>query len=122
MHARSVVSWEWDSGGSGTQYTWDDPRDWFGEWLFGRFADWWADQLDHRAVNTDNFDDFDPRDSPGYRIGPSTNGHRVYEGADANSWFMDLENDGTIDAHVVRDGMGDMWVDLGDGNGFRRDN
>lgn len=109
------MDWDWEQNSYGL----GGPGDWLGDWLTGRLADWWVEQFDHRAV-PENLDSFNPNLSDQYWIGPSTNGHRVYEGQNPGSFFIDFENDGTIDAHVFRDGFGDTWVELNDGQGPRR--
>ena len=98
--------WDWTSMDNPLS----DPRDWFGEWLTATWADWVMGELN--PATDDTLENFDPRDSHTYRV---RDGNRTYDGSDPNSWYVDLGNDGTIDAHVVRDGFGSFWVDLGDG-------
>lgn len=88
------------------------------DWIFGRLADHLLGRLARNGGDNDSLADFDPRTLRGWTEGPSTGGHRVYEGQDDNSWFIDVGSDGTIDAHVVQDSMGDFWVDHGDGQGY----
>lgn len=86
------------------------------DWVMGKIADFFANRAMQQTETNDTLDNFDPRDTESWFRGPSTNGDGVYTSSnEPNSWYVDRGDNGTIDAHVVRDGMGYYWVDNGNG-------